>query len=762
MAGRESSVMSAASSSGVGRGTVTSIKQRVTRFYEFYNPSCVGSVDAILHTYRGREDDLIQVLVNKYGKEPPSPAADNTGARANGASSRTSSVAQEAFAGHLEARSKVNSTNVSKLEQLASAAALSPQPTVAPDVKAQDTENEARRISKQTTGNTSQPEQSAPNDHNDSQRKATSKRSSSKEDVAAQAIQHVELKSRLFRFYKQYNPSVLPFVDELVNAAADDPEGMIRGLVAQYGPEPAASIPSVQAQRPGLHHFSSTSSDTTNNRPAHRSTNHLQFLKSPSPPKERLVDEALTTVHSNSLSSRLQVPQAASVAAAPQHSATQFEEIVGKLSEELEKKSKEALELRERRAHAERAAELLAEEKTQLQQKVSEMRGEISARSQDAAATKAQLVDAETQLHQLRLQLETRAGPSLEVDAAAERLTSTVAVREHQNRMLRAQLTQLQTLLEERDGQIIGLTDERDKLADQVENLTGQLGVRRLSLVQTNDESRFYAIVEELQRQFKDFYDERRRIRDDELAQYYKEAQRQIAHRDDVIAQLSQAMTDEYLTSHGKGPVAPRLLPPTADPVSQLGWNRSSSTTDAELSLADELARAQLQLAVQQEEHRVLVGAGGTLMTALRPPPQLVSRELEEVRQLKERLALQEAEAKAAKAALSSELGRQVDDLKELHMRMKQYDQERSAMEQEVRRQAHEAEYWREQSIMLSANLHREEDHASEPSGSYVPSRFEVQPNHHQQGPSASDAEPSLGGAGSVNRTTMWSLLYDR
>ena len=52
------------------------IRDRLVAFYAVYNPSCVNSVDAILSTYKGREEDLMKVLVAKYGPEPSSSTED--------------------------------------------------------------------------------------------------------------------------------------------------------------------------------------------------------------------------------------------------------------------------------------------------------------------------------------------------------------------------------------------------------------------------------------------------------------------------------------------------------------------------------------------------------------------------------------------------------------------------------------------------------------------------------------------------------------
>jgi hypothetical protein len=47
-------------------------RQRVTAFFEKYNPSKLASVDTLLTGYAGKEEDLLGALVAKYGPEPGS------------------------------------------------------------------------------------------------------------------------------------------------------------------------------------------------------------------------------------------------------------------------------------------------------------------------------------------------------------------------------------------------------------------------------------------------------------------------------------------------------------------------------------------------------------------------------------------------------------------------------------------------------------------------------------------------------------------
>ena len=50
-------------------------RDRLVRFYEKYNPAKVGSVDMALEAYAGREEEMFEALVGKYGPEPAAAVA---------------------------------------------------------------------------------------------------------------------------------------------------------------------------------------------------------------------------------------------------------------------------------------------------------------------------------------------------------------------------------------------------------------------------------------------------------------------------------------------------------------------------------------------------------------------------------------------------------------------------------------------------------------------------------------------------------------
>jgi hypothetical protein len=49
------------------------IKERLTKFYEKYQPDKIESVPGLLEKYEGKEDKLFAALTKKYGPEPEDP-----------------------------------------------------------------------------------------------------------------------------------------------------------------------------------------------------------------------------------------------------------------------------------------------------------------------------------------------------------------------------------------------------------------------------------------------------------------------------------------------------------------------------------------------------------------------------------------------------------------------------------------------------------------------------------------------------------------
>ena len=122
---------------------MTSLRERITRFYEKHNPDGVAYLDDVMKHYQGREAELLSLLVTKYGPEPPPlsgtpqqpPAAPFVPPHA--AIGRAAPQAQPILAttnsAAAAAHSRTNSTSsvVTVLEPSATVAAGAPPPPAA-------------------------------------------------------------------------------------------------------------------------------------------------------------------------------------------------------------------------------------------------------------------------------------------------------------------------------------------------------------------------------------------------------------------------------------------------------------------------------------------------------------------------------------------------------------------------------------------------------------------------------------------------------
>ena len=68
------------------------IRRRLERFYEEYNPSKLSQVDQTLKTYAGREAELFDALIAKYGPEPQTPVKQPKGKPAAAAAPSSSAA----------------------------------------------------------------------------------------------------------------------------------------------------------------------------------------------------------------------------------------------------------------------------------------------------------------------------------------------------------------------------------------------------------------------------------------------------------------------------------------------------------------------------------------------------------------------------------------------------------------------------------------------------------------------------------------------
>ena len=65
-----------------------STRERLVRFFEKYNKEKIDTVDKILVSYKGKEEQLFEALVKKYGPEPDNDKSHNASAVTNTDSTR--------------------------------------------------------------------------------------------------------------------------------------------------------------------------------------------------------------------------------------------------------------------------------------------------------------------------------------------------------------------------------------------------------------------------------------------------------------------------------------------------------------------------------------------------------------------------------------------------------------------------------------------------------------------------------------------------
>ena len=191
---------------GLRTSGATNYKGRLTAFYEKYNPAKVQSVDKTLESYAGREEEMFEALVAKYGPEP---------------TSSSQSVSSDYKARLTAFYEKYNPGKVSSVDKTLQA------------YGGREEEMFAALVSKYG------PEPQVPSQP--VERKTTTTPSN----------KGMDYKGRLTAFYEKYNPAKVSSVDKTLEAYAGREEEMFQALVAKYGPEPAAiSLPPPPPEKP--------------------------------------------------------------------------------------------------------------------------------------------------------------------------------------------------------------------------------------------------------------------------------------------------------------------------------------------------------------------------------------------------------------------------------------------------------------------------------------------------------------------------------
>ena len=183
----------------------------------------------------------------------------------------------------------------------------------------------------------------------------------------------------------------------------------------------------------------------------------------------------------------------------------------------------------------------------------------------------------------------------------AERLQSTVSVREHQVRLLRMQFDQLQQEGDWKEEKIQRQGALLTEYGDKIHSLMEENAALRLQVPRDFDDGSggsspnaarrgFMSLVKELQEEFEKQYSHRLKLAESEMNDYFAYAKKQIANRDEIIESISERVErrpQEVLEAATK-----RL---------------ADVYPEKELLLAEEVAKLQMQLAQQQEQHKALL-----------------------------------------------------------------------------------------------------------------------------------------------------------
>ena len=213
--------------------------------------------------------------------------------------------------------------------------------------------------------------------------------------------------------------------------------------------------------------------------------------------------------------------------------------------------------------------------------------------------------------------------------------------------------------------------------------------------------------------------------------------------------------------------------------------------------LAKDVAHLRTQLALQQEEHKALVQSLNKMRQVAPPPTRNVLQAVEKgevveashqaggdgtassvsmdygaIRKLKADLAQQACEAKAAKAALNAELQRQVGELRQMHDRMTEMDEEKKLLRQQVQDLGEETRFWKEQAGTARGgkDLPKRAENR-QPAPPAVAMAVGGRGSSSDRSPgrvvaSSADSErvesldPSSQPVAPINHTNVWSLLY--
>jgi hypothetical protein len=594
---------------------------RLQRFYSVYNPERIESIPSILDACRGDSADLIAQLVAKYGPEPL--PQERTAARA-----ATLAWPQRFYSMYAYYRPN-------KVSELGRKLA----------------EHGGREAAWMALLTMKYGEEPPPRTQTDS----------------ASAGERRALLGRLQVLFNSYDPTMLPFAECIANDRGMNHKEFFNVMAQRHGLDstalsspPRAALP--QAQQSGnplatdlvRRAQEALNPDKTLSEQLHVTQVVDAGLQSPRSP------EGVFSAHDGN-----GAPALSAVVA-------EYDDVVAALTAALDAKTTELTEqsvlVVKGQEHIRQLEGLVEAKDLQLRQNDDRRAGDDAVRllheSHVAAQQKA---------------TETHTAATSELTAAEseiERLKTTLAMREYQNRMLRMQMQQATDEIGEKEAKIAQALATQQTLSETVHARLREVAALQLEMTPSSDPERFYDVVTELQRSFSDGFDERTRRNESDMREYFAYANQQIENRDSIIEELMRTVEAQ---------MAPPALPelPPAD--------------GSDEGLREQVARLQTQLQLQSAEHKTLINAV-TLRSkaAALPVPNVELAEEERrdmqamlhgasteehaaVRSLKEQLAGQERDTAAAQSAMTVELLRQTEEVQRLKQQNQQLEGQRPA-----------------------------------------------------------------------------------
>eukprot|EP00759_Apiculatamorpha_spiralis_P019173 PhF_6_TR25323/c0_g2_i2/m.34988 len=229
------------------------MRSRVLAMYQKYAPDKVGNVDAAMKAYAGREQELIEALVAKYGPEPASsPRAASVAPTSNGTlRARVLAMYQKYApekAGNVDAAMQAYAGREQELID-ALVAKYGPEPGA---TSAGDKSDMRSRVlsmyqayAPEKAGNVDAAMQAYAGREQELIDALVAKYGPEPGETSADQS---DMKSRVLAMYQKYAPDKVGNVDAAMKAYAGREQELIEALVNKYGAEPVAAAPTQSAQ----------------------------------------------------------------------------------------------------------------------------------------------------------------------------------------------------------------------------------------------------------------------------------------------------------------------------------------------------------------------------------------------------------------------------------------------------------------------------------------------------------------------------------